>query len=86
MSSKDIKKYEKKHKKILDKNDIKKHRLLVCLGCSSSENKKSTFWNRDINACVNMLNLTKEWINNKKRNPLFCRKHILNTNTNSNQI
>jgi hypothetical protein len=83
MSSEDIKKYDKKHKKKLEKNDIKKHRLLVCLGCSSLENKKSTFWNRDINACVNMLNLTKEWINKRTRNPLFCRKKIT-TNTNSN--
>lgn len=86
MSCKDIKKYEEKHKGKIDKNEIVKHRLLVCSGCSSLENKKSTFWNRDINACVNMLKLTKEWINNKRRNPLFCRKQILITNTNSNQI
>jgi hypothetical protein len=79
MSNEDIKKYENKHKKQLNKEDLTKHRLLVCNGCSSSENKKSTFWNRDINACVNMLKLSKEWINNKKRNPLFCR------NSNSNR-
>ena len=86
MSDKDIKKYEVKNKKKIEKYNIKKHRLLVCTGCSSSENKNSTFWNRDINACINMLKLTKEWINNKRRNSLFCRKQILNTNTNSNQI
>ena len=79
MSNEDIKKYENKNKKQLNKEDLTKHRLLVCHGCSSSENKKSTFWNRDINACVNMLKLSKEWINNKKRNPLFCR------NSNSNR-
>jgi hypothetical protein len=79
MSNEDIKKYKNKHKKQLNKEDLTKHRLLVCHGCSSSENKKSTFWNRDINACVNMLRLSKEWINNKKRNPLFCR------NSNSNR-
>ena len=78
MSNEDIKKYEKKHKKQLNKEDLTKHRLLVCSGCSSSENKKSTFWNRDINACVNMLKLSKEWINNKTRNSLFCRN--LNSN------
>jgi hypothetical protein len=78
MSNEDIKKYENKHRKQLNKEDLTKHRLLVCSGCSSSENKKSTFWNRDINACVNMLKLSREWINNKTRNPLFCRN--LNSN------
>jgi hypothetical protein len=78
MSNEDIKKYENKHKKQLNKEDLTKHRLLICTGCSSSENKKSTFWNRDINACVNMLKLSKEWINYKTRNPLFCRN--LNSN------
>ena len=78
MSNEDIKKYENKHRKQLNKEDLTKHRLLVCPGCSSSENKKTTFWNRDINACVNMLKLSKEWINNKTRNPLFCRN--LNSN------
>ena len=78
MSNEDIKKYENKHIKQLNKEDLTKHRLLVCSGCSSSENKKSTFWNRDINACVNMLKLSKEWINYKTRNPLFCRN--LNSN------
>ncbi len=80
MSKNDIEKYENKHKVKLNKNDLTKHRLLVCPGCSSSENKKSTFWNRDINACINMLKLSKEWIYKKTRNPLFCR------NLNSNQV
>ena len=79
MSIKDIKKYENKHKITLNDKDLKKHRLLVCSRCGSSENKKTTFWNRGINACVNMLKLSKEWINNKTRNPLFCR------NINSNR-
>ena len=34
------------------------------------------YWNRDINACVNMLNLSKEYINNRTRNKLFCRSQI----------
>jgi hypothetical protein len=66
--------YEKKHLK--DKKELKsktKHRLLVCSGCCGSENKKSTFWNRDVNACLNMLKLTHEWINTKSRNVLFSR-------------
>lgn len=73
MNKNNIHKYKNKHKKEPDKNKLTKHCLLVCLECGSSENKKSTFWNRDINACVNMLNLTKEWINKKTRNPLFCQ-------------
>lgn len=73
MSKKDIENYEKKNKTILKNSDKKKHRLLVCSECGSSENKRSTFWNRDINACINMLNLTNEWIKNKSRNKLFNR-------------
>jgi len=74
MSQKDIEIYEKKH--LNDKKELKskiKHRLLVCSRCCGSENKKSTFWNRDVNACVNMLKLTHEWINTKSRNVLFSR-------------
>jgi len=74
MSKKDIEIYEKKHLK--DKKELKsktKHRLLVCSGCCGSENKKSTFWNRDVNACLNMLKLTRQWINTKSRNVLFSR-------------
>ena len=74
MSKKDIEIYEKKHLK--DKKELKsktKHRLLVCSGCCGSENKKSTFWNRDVNACLNMLKLTQQWINTKARNVLFSR-------------
>ena len=41
MSNEDIKKYENKHRKQLNKEDLTKHRLLVCSGCSSSENKKT---------------------------------------------
>ena len=56
------------------------HRLLVCKNCGL-ENKNSVFINRDMNACINMVNLSKEWINSKKRNENFCR----NTNTNLNK-
>jgi len=60
------------------------HRLLVCKNCGSficSENKNGVFINRDMNACINMVNLSKEWINSKKRNKNFCR----NTDTNLNK-
>ena len=74
MTKKDIEIYENKH--LIDKKELKsktKHRLLVCSGCCGSENKKSTFWNRDVNACLNMLKLTRQWINTKSRNVLFSR-------------
>ena len=56
MSKKDIINYQNKNKKELKSKN--KHRLLVCSGCCSSENKIKTFWNRDVNACLNMLKLT----------------------------
>jgi len=45
------------------------HRLLVCSHCKSNglESKNITFMNRDMNACMNMLNLSKQWINTKTR-------------------
>jgi len=57
-------------------NGKKIHRLLVCNNCnknSGSESKQSIFMNRDINACVNMLNICKTWINKKIRPKMFCR-------------
>ena len=71
MSKKDIENYQLKNKKEVKYKN--KHRLLVCAGCCSSENKITTFWNRDVNACLNMLKLTHEWINTKSRNVLFSR-------------
>lgn len=81
MSKKDIEKYENKHKMKLKSTEITKHRLLVCSGCCGSENKKSTYWNRDVNACINMLKLTQEWIKTKSRNVLFSRNHQIKTLT-----
>jgi len=51
------------------------HRILVCSNCKSDgcESKNITFINRDINGCKNILNLSYEWINEKKRNIKFCR-------------
>jgi hypothetical protein len=53
----------------INKEGKKEHRLLLCQCCGSngSKSKKITFMNRDINACKNMLNLSKEWINHKTR-------------------
>ncbi len=60
--------YEKHHKKSISKL----HRLLICKNCGL-ENKKTVFMNRDMNACINILNLSKEYINFKTRNENFCR-------------
>ena len=45
------------------------HRLLVCKGrvCVSSQNKKVVYKTRDLNSAVNILNLTKTWIDRKER-------------------
>jgi hypothetical protein len=56
MSKKDIENYQLKNKKEVKYKN--KHRLLVCTGCCSSENKITTFWNRNVNECLNMLKLT----------------------------
>jgi hypothetical protein len=79
MSKKDIINYQNKNKKELKSKN--KHRLLVCSGCCSSENKIKTFWNRDVNACLNMLKLTQQWINTKSRNVLFSRNQQIKTLT-----
>jgi len=56
-------------------NNKKLHRVLVCRGCKSSgsESKNTTFMNRDMNACMNMLHISKSWIQSKMRPKIFCR-------------
>jgi hypothetical protein len=51
------------------------HRVLVCRGCKSSgsESKNTTFMNRDMNACVNMLHISNSWIHSKIIPENFCR-------------
>jgi hypothetical protein len=51
------------------------HRVLVCRNCKSSgsESKNTTFMNRDMNACMNMLHISKSWIQSKMRPEKFCR-------------
>jgi len=59
-----------------DEKGRKIHRLLVCKGqgCVSSQNKKAVFKTRDLNSAVNILNLTKAWIESKERPNEFCHK------------
>ena len=51
------------------------HRVLVCRNCKSSgsESKNTTFMNRDMNACMNMLHISNSWIQSKIRPEKFCR-------------
>ena len=51
------------------------HRVLVCRGCKSSgsESKNTTFMNRDMNACMNILHISNNWIQSKIRSERFCR-------------
>ena len=59
-----------------DDKGRKIHRLLVCKGqgCVSSQNKKVVYKTRDLNSAVNILNLTKAWIDRKDRPEEFCHK------------
>jgi hypothetical protein len=62
-----------------DEKGRKIHRLLVCRGhnghgCVSSQNKKSVYKTRDLNSAVNILNLTRMWLDSKERPVEFCRK------------
>lgn len=42
---------------------------------NGSENKNIVFINRDVNACLNILDLSNEYIFKKSRNVDFCREH-----------
>jgi len=61
-----------------DTNNDKVHRVLTCIDCKSdsSESKKVTFINRDINACINILNILESWIEHKTRPEQFSREKI----------
>lgn len=50
-----------------------KHRVLICNGCSGSESKKTTFINRDINACYNIMTIAKDWLEKRIRREVFKR-------------
>ncbi len=59
-----------------DEKGRKIHRLLVCKSqvCVSSQNKKAVYKTRDLNSAVNILNLTRMWLDRKERPNEFCRK------------
>jgi hypothetical protein len=58
-----------------DKENKKVFRLLVCSNCVSCENKNIVFRTRDANSSINILKLTKCWIENQTR-PTEFQNHI----------
>ena len=50
-----------------DKENKKVFRLLVCSNCVSCENKKIVFRTRDANSSINILKLTKCWVEKQTR-------------------
>ena len=50
-----------------DKEGKKVFRLLVCYNCVSCENKKIVFRTRDANSSINIMKLTKSWIEKQER-------------------
>ena len=57
-----------------DKENKKVFRLLVCSNCVSCENKKIVFRTRDANSSINILKLTKCWIEKQTRPTEFQNK------------
>jgi hypothetical protein len=57
-----------------DKENKKVFRLLVCSNCVSYENKKIVFRTRDANSSINILKLTKCWIEKQTRPTEFQNK------------
>jgi hypothetical protein len=51
----------------INKQLKKEFRLLVCSNCVSCENKKIVFRTRDANSAINIMKLTKLWIEKQER-------------------
>jgi hypothetical protein len=49
------------------KNEEKEFRLLVCSNCVRQEVKQTVFRTRDANSSINIMNLTKNWIEKQER-------------------
>ena len=50
-----------------NKENKEEFRLLVCSNCVSCENKKIVFRTRDANSAINIMKLTKLWIEKQER-------------------
>ena len=58
-----------------NKENKEEFRLLVCSNCVSCENKKVVFRTRDANSAVNIMKLTRLWIEKQERPCEFQLKH-----------
>jgi len=66
----------------IDKKGKKVHRLLTCSNCVSSENKQIVYKTRDANSSINIMNLTRLWIEKQER-PLCFQRTTSFTSKNS---
>jgi len=64
-----------------DNEGKKVFRLLVCSNCVSCENKKIVFRTRDANSSINIMNLTRTWIEKQERPLCFHISSFTSSNT-----
>ena len=64
-----------------DKEGKKVFRLLVCSNCVSCENKNIVFRTRDANSSINIMNLTRTWIEKQERPLCFHISSFTSSNT-----
>jgi len=64
----------------------KEIRLLVCSNCMSCENKKIVFRTRDVNSAINIMKLTKLWIEKQQRPCEFQKTNSSFTISNKKEV
>lgn len=62
-------------------NGNKQFRLLVCSGCVRPQVKQTVFRTRDANSAINIMNLTKCWIDRQERPACFHISSFTTSNT-----
>lgn len=67
------------------KKGEKQFRLLVCSNCVRPQVKQTVFRTRDANSSINIMNLTKWWIENQQRPPQFQISSFTCSNTKEEQ-
>jgi len=63
------------------KNGVKQFRLLVCSNCVRPQVKQTVFRTRDANSSINIMNLTKCWIEKQERPLCFQISSFTSSNT-----
>jgi hypothetical protein len=67
------------------KNGEKQFRLLTCSNCVRPQVKQTVFRTRDANSSINIMNLTKWWIEKQQRPPQFQISSFTCSNTKEEQ-